>query len=467
MPTTIEAQGRTVDEAIQIALNQLGASRDKVEIEILHHPRRGFLGIGARRAKVRATLRQGIMLDGEEFDMSGGTLQEKPRRRRRRGGKGRTGRGENEQDSATPEREADREKPREADRGRRGSDRPPERAREDRRGRESQTPGRDDRRGRGDQQPPREDARAGGGRADQRDQKEPREQRGREQREQRGREPREQRDRRQQQPGGGQWSGRAAGATSQETQPLRSEPQQPQAMPVITAEREPEPRYNRPASTEPESQVEQTIAPSVETSTAAVIAEPVDPAVIRERAQELVTELIVAMGFTAAITSWVDEVTHEVVVSVRSESEGLLIGRRGQTLDAIEHVVNRAILRGEGTGEGRVLLDIGDYRRRRRETLIELADRLRTRALAEQRTVQVSPMSPRDRKFFQQALAADTLVEVRALGAGFYRRMIVAPAGLGPAALGDAAASEPSFADEDDVGEDAGESFSPGETPPR
>src|SRR5438128_10805869 len=98
MATTIEAQGLTVDEAIQIALNQLGVSRDKVEIDILHHPRRGLLGIGARRAKVRATIRESVMLDGEEFDMSGGAdLDDKPRRRRRRGGRNRGGREGEEQ----------------------------------------------------------------------------------------------------------------------------------------------------------------------------------------------------------------------------------------------------------------------------------------------------------------------------------------------------------------------------------
>lgn len=449
MPTTIEAQGRTIDEAIQIALNQLGASRDKVEIEIVHHPRRGFLGIGARRAKVRATLRQGIMLDGEEFDMSGGTLQEKPRRRRRRGGKGRSGRGENEPESGSTEREPDRDRPREGDRGRRGGERQPERGRDDRRGRDGQTAPREERRGRGEPQRGRDDARAGG-RADQRDQREPRDQRDRDRRGQQG-------------PGGG----RSRGGPAQDVPQTRPDRAEPAAAPIeVAAERQPEQTVvqpQRPAEAAYQTQVQETLSREVEPPAPQAGAEPLDAAAIRDRAQELVSELISTMGFSAEVTSWVDDDAHEIVVSVRSESEGLLIGRRGQTLDAIEHVINRTVLRGEGTGDGRVLLDIGDYRRRRRETLVELAERLRTRALGEQRTVQVSPMSPRDRKFFQQALAADPAVEVRALGAGFYRRMVVAPAGLGPAALAEAAAPEPSFADEDDAADDVIETFSPGE----
>jgi spoIIIJ-associated protein len=140
------------------------------------------------------------------------------------------------------------------------------------------------------------------------------------------------------------------------------------------------------------------------------------------------------MGFPAEVTSSVDQAASEAVVSVRAENEGLLIGRRGQTLDSLEHIVNRMVLRGDAGGDGRVLVDIGDYRRRRRESLEELATRLRTRAVGERRTVQVSPMSPRDRKFFAQAFADDESVEVRALGAGFYRRVIVAPAGKAAAA---------------------------------
>jgi spoIIIJ-associated protein len=155
------------------------------------------------------------------------------------------------------------------------------------------------------------------------------------------------------------------------------------------------------------------------------------------------------MGFAAEVTSSVDVEAAEAIVSVRSESEGLLIGRRGQTLDSLEHIVNRMVLRGDAYVEGRILLDIGDYRGRRRASLEELAGRLRARAVGEHRTVQVSPMSPRDRKFFAEVFANDEAVEIRALGAGFYRRVIVAPAGSGAAAV---AAVHPG----DDVDADGG-----------
>ncbi|HYC55090.1 MAG TPA: KH domain-containing protein [Candidatus Binatia bacterium] len=173
---------------------------------------------------------------------------------------------------------------------------------------------------------------------------------------------------------------------------------------------------------------------------------------------QIVADLMAKMGFPSDVSAEVDDTVGEVVVSVRAESEGLLIGRRGQTLDSLEHIVNRMVMRGEASGDGRILLDIGDYRRRRREALVDLAQRLRGRALGEQRTVQVSPMSPRDRKFFQHALAAEADVDVRALGAGFYRRMIVAPAGMGAAAVAEAERAPSSDDDEsaDDVADPRG-----------
>jgi spoIIIJ-associated protein len=459
MSTSIEAQGHTVDEAIQIALNQLGVSRDKVEIDILHHPRRGVLGIGARRAKVRATIREAVMPDGEEFDMSGGEggLDDKPRRRRRRGGRNR-GRGEEGEQTTAP-----RPAPGGARVGddRRGGDerRPGAREGQPPRGREDA--GRDQQRVEGGRAPQeggrgRDDRRGGRGR-DQRPE-------GQGQQGQRGRgdQPRGQqggqgRDARGQQVPGREGDPRGQQG-QQRTERGERRDQQGRGQQQGRRERDPNERRDRGPRSEPAavtgSELEATSFDASQTESApreafvppaprrAPVEEvPLDAEAldaIRTRAEELVRELLEKMGFPAEVSSSVDETAGEAVVSVRSESEGLLIGRRGQTLDSLEHIVNRMTLRADAYVEGRVLLDIGDYRKRRRESLDELATRLRARAVTERRTVQVSPMSPRDRKFFAQAFAGDESVEVRALGAGFYRRVIVAPAGAGPGAIAEA-----------------------------
>jgi predicted RNA-binding protein Jag len=488
MSTSIEAQGHTVDEAIQIALNQLGVSRDKVEIDILHHPRRGVLGIGARRAKVRATIREAVMPDGEEFDMSGGEgLDDKPRRRRRRGGRGRSRADEGTEPTPRPAARTDE---RRADQDRRGGGREGQQQRgreEGGRPREEGGRGRDDRRGgRGrDQRQEGQGQRGQGPRGQGPDRQDPQGQQGRgeqgQQRQGRGQrgEGRPEGQRAEGRPEGQRSEGRSEGQRSEgrpegqrdhqqrgerrdgRDQRDRGQQGRRDRDPNERRERGPRPEQAGAAETPVENSSFElaegarasefggsdfAAAPAPAHAPRRAPAEPEPPLdaealdAIRARAEGLVRDLLEKMGFPAEVSSSIDEAAGEAVVSVRSESEGLLIGRRGQTLDSLEHIVNRMTLRADAYVEGRVLLDIGDYRKRRRESLDELAQRLRTRAVTERRTVQVSPMSPRDRKFFAQVFAGDDAVEVRALGAGFYRRVIVAPAGAGPAAIAEAEA---------------------------
>jgi len=151
---------------------------------------------------------------------------------------------------------------------------------------------------------------------------------------------------------------------------------------------------------------------------------------VRTRAGSVVADVLKLMGIGAEIETVLGPLDGEVTVNVKAEAEGLLIGRRGQTLDAVEHVINRMVIPHDAVSEVRVSIDVGGYRDRRRESLAALAERLKTRALDENRRVQVSPMNARDRAVFEDALAQDDRVETRVLGSGLYRRMLVLPAGL-------------------------------------
>jgi len=151
---------------------------------------------------------------------------------------------------------------------------------------------------------------------------------------------------------------------------------------------------------------------------------------VQRRAEAALSEVLRRMGFQARVSSSFDEEDSEIVIKVEADAEGLLIGRRGQTLDALEHLMNRIVLAGESAGDGRIAIDVGGYRERRRQTLLELADRLKVRVLTQGRRIQVSPMSPRDRRILQSALDRDDTVRVRVLGSGFYRRVVIFPVGM-------------------------------------
>ena len=74
----VEAEGRTVEEAVAVALRQLGVEREQAEIEVMSQSTKGFLGIGGRRARVRASLRSPAEVAPKPPPASGGRRQ-KPR----------------------------------------------------------------------------------------------------------------------------------------------------------------------------------------------------------------------------------------------------------------------------------------------------------------------------------------------------------------------------------------------------
>lgn len=355
MPKSIEAQGVTVDEAIQNALNTLGLGRDSVEIEIIHHPRSGFLGIGARRAKVRATQREQVMRDGEEFDMSpeGGGRG----RRRRRSGRRRSGRGPESRPRGAP---ADQQ--------------PQRRAAQE--GKRQEAGGQTKRQG---DSPQGERSRSESGQR----------QEGRGKRGGRSRGSGEGRR------GGG---GRGGRETAAETE----------------------------ASGETEAQREGRGEPAGKTRTAA----RVEPEQLRERAEQVTAELLARMGYDADVAATVTEAGGvDVVVTTQQDPEGLLVGRRGTTLDALEHLINRMAAGADSGARTRVSLDVCGYREQRGKVLGDLARRMRDHVVATGRRAQVTPLSPNDRVIVQEALAGDETVTTRVSGSGFYRRVVVSPRG--------------------------------------
>jgi spoIIIJ-associated protein len=116
-----------------------------------------------------------------------------------------------------------------------------------------------------------------------------------------------------------------------------------------------------------------------------------------------------------------------VVLAVATEDSGAVIGRRGQTLDALEHLVNRIVLRDERAAIGRVTLDVAGYRGRRQESLEELARRLAAKARQTGQIVTLNPLSPRDRRIVHLTLEPEPDVTTRSEGEGVFRRLLIVP----------------------------------------
>ncbi len=115
-----------------------------------------------------------------------------------------------------------------------------------------------------------------------------------------------------------------------------------------------------------------------------------------------------------------------IYLNIKGDGSGLLIGRHGQTLDAIQHIVGRIV--GKRLREKRiVVVDTEEYRERKRETLERLARRMGEKAKSTGRVVSLQPMNPRDRRIVHLALKDDRGVETRSEGEGELRSIKIIP----------------------------------------
>jgi spoIIIJ-associated protein len=153
-----------------------------------------------------------------------------------------------------------------------------------------------------------------------------------------------------------------------------------------------------------------------------------------EHAREVLQQIVQHMGVDARVAARAED--ERVVLELSGDSSGILIGRRGQMLDALEYVVNRIVGRDEGSAV-HTLIDSENYRARRRSALEDLARRMADQAKKKRRQVTLNPMSPRDRRIVHLVLQNDRSLTTRSTGKGYYRKLIIIPEGAGRAARGE------------------------------
>jgi len=139
-------------------------------------------------------------------------------------------------------------------------------------------------------------------------------------------------------------------------------------------------------------------------------------------AAEFLEQLTKAMGLQVDI-SW-SESDGYVRVSLQGENLGLLIGRRGQTLDALQFLVNVAAARVSAERK-KVLLDVAGYRERREDTLRRLALRLGEKVKRTGRKVVLEPMNAHERKIIHLTLQGVDGVTTRSEGRDPYRKVVI------------------------------------------
>lgn len=156
------------------------------------------------------------------------------------------------------------------------------------------------------------------------------------------------------------------------------------------------------------------------------------PAVIRVRrkftmedcVRDFLTQVFDAMDLTVDVSVEVEVDNHTVNVELKGDEMGVLIGKRGQTLDSLQYLTSLALNR--HTDEYvKVKLDTEDYRKRRKETLENLAKNIAYKVKRTKRPVSLEPMNPFERRVIHSTLQNDKYVSTHSEGEEPHRHVVV------------------------------------------
>jgi len=119
-----------------------------------------------------------------------------------------------------------------------------------------------------------------------------------------------------------------------------------------------------------------------------------------------------------------------ITLKVQGDRSGLLIGRKGKTLDALQFLVNKIVSKALDKKID-VVIDSENYRRRREDSLTQLALKMGDKAKRIKKPVTTNPMNPHDRRLIHLALKDDEHLETRSRGEGLLKRVVIIPKGKG------------------------------------
>ncbi len=148
-------------------------------------------------------------------------------------------------------------------------------------------------------------------------------------------------------------------------------------------------------------------------------------AVMLPQAQELLEKMLELMGEKAKVEGKLDE-EERLNLRIDAEDAGLLIGKQGQTLEALQYLLTKMIAK-KARRKVRVFIDIESYRARHQEALTQLALKSGEKAKKSGRPVTLNPMNPHDRRIIHLALQGDREIKTMSRGEGLYKKVVVYP----------------------------------------
>ena len=145
---------------------------------------------------------------------------------------------------------------------------------------------------------------------------------------------------------------------------------------------------------------------------------------ITDKAKIFLNDVFSAMKMTVVINAEYKEDERELTIDLSGDDMGVLIGKRGQTLDSLQYLVS-LIVNKDSTDYIRVKVDTENYRKRRQDTLENLAKNIAFKVKRTKRTVSLEPMNPYERRIIHSALQNDKFVTTHSEGEEPFRHVVV------------------------------------------
>jgi predicted RNA-binding protein Jag len=143
-------------------------------------------------------------------------------------------------------------------------------------------------------------------------------------------------------------------------------------------------------------------------------------------AKKTLEGFLTALGVPNTVTGKIEE--EQIHLTVDSEDGGTLIGRKGQTLNSLQHLINSTVR----SHKFRIFVDIGDYRQRSIERLEDIAHKVAQQALQTRRRVELKPMTAAERRIIHLTIQTYGELSTESVGEDPYRRIVIIPAGAPP-----------------------------------
>ena len=148
---------------------------------------------------------------------------------------------------------------------------------------------------------------------------------------------------------------------------------------------------------------------------------------LQDIAKDFLTEVFAKMGMEVSVDIKMDD-HNNMGIDLSGPSMGVLIGKRGQTLDSLQYLVSLVVNK-ESESYVRIKLDTENYRVRRKETLETLAKNLANKVKSTSKKFTLEPMNPYERRIIHSTLQNNKAVETHSEGEEPYRKVVITPAG--------------------------------------